>query len=224
MTVNPQNLFPYLGVRAKTPPDLIKQTRNPTTSDYQFQIGTLWVNTTGVDSFQLVGISGQTATWVSLGGGTTQIATLTGDTGGAISPTAGNINILGGTGASVAGSGSTLTVNVVGGGMKTTVVTANTPMAVNTAYVANKAGTAAVMTLPAVAAVGDVVRVSGLGATSYSIAQNAGQSIHLDATTSTVGVGGSVTPTSRYQSMEILCIVANTEWTILYTSDAVTIV
>lgn len=221
MTFNPLNLFPYLGVRAKNPPELIKETRNPGPSDYQFQIGTLWVNITGVDSFQLVGLSGQTATWVSLGGGTTQIATLTGDTGGAISPTAGNINILGGTGASVAGAGSTLTVNVTGGGLKTTVVTADTPMAVNNSYVTNKAGTAATMTLPATAAVGSVIRVSGLGSTSYNITANAGQTIHMNASSSSVA--GTATPTSRYQTIEVMCVVANTEWNILFSSDAVTL-
>lgn len=42
------------------------------------------------------------------------VATLTGNTGGAISPTAGNINILGSGIISVAGAGSTLTISASG--------------------------------------------------------------------------------------------------------------
>src|SRR5690242_18119019 len=49
------------------------------------------------------------------------IATLTGNTGGAISPTAGNINILGSGSISVAGSGSTLTISSSGGSGITTI-------------------------------------------------------------------------------------------------------
>jgi hypothetical protein len=44
-------------------------------------------------------------------GGTTVGKTITGDSGGALSPTAGNWNILGRSGSKTAGSGSTLTIN-----------------------------------------------------------------------------------------------------------------
>lgn len=52
------------------------------------------------------------------GGGGSPIQTLTGDTGGPIPPTANNINILGGTGVTVAGTPgtSTLTISVVNEG------------------------------------------------------------------------------------------------------------
>jgi hypothetical protein len=47
-------------------------------------------------------------------GGTTSIKTLTGNSGGAISPTAGNINTLGTGSITIAGSGSTLTTQLTG--------------------------------------------------------------------------------------------------------------
>lgn len=85
-----------------------------------FKIGQAWVNTTGLVSYTLVGLSSSagsvSATWALSAGGPGSLATLTGNSGGAISPTAGNINILGGSGVTVVGAGSTLTVSLTGGG------------------------------------------------------------------------------------------------------------
>ncbi len=156
--------------------------------------------------------------------GTALADTLTGDSGGALSPTAGNFNILGGTGCNTSGSGSTLTINVTGMGEEYTTVTANTPMAINQGYITNKAVTAAAMTLPAVAAVGSAISILGRGATGWSIVQNAGQTIRFGATSSTTGAGGSAASTSQYQSISLVCIIANTDWIVQYTSDVLTIV
>ncbi len=51
---------------------------------------------------------------ISIAGGTTTIQTITGDSGGALSPTAGNINTLGSGSITIAGSGSTLTTQLQG--------------------------------------------------------------------------------------------------------------
>lgn len=58
------------------------------------------------------------------------IATLTGNTGGAISPTAGNINILGSGIISVAGAGSTLTISASGDLDYAVTLTSTTPYVV----------------------------------------------------------------------------------------------
>lgn len=111
----PTSPLAYTGVRATNPPTLIQAQRNPNSNDKKYSVGTLWVNTSGLDSFQLVGFSSGSPTWASLGGGTTQIATITGDTGGALSPSGGNINILGTANQiTTSGSGSTLTLSLVG--------------------------------------------------------------------------------------------------------------
>ena len=76
------------------------------------------------------------------------LATLTGNTGGAISPTAGNINVVGTGGTTVTGSGSTLTISVSGTGLSwTEVIAASANMAVNSGYIANR-GTLVTLTLP----------------------------------------------------------------------------
>lgn len=87
--------------------------------------------------------------------------------------------------------------------------------AVNKGYIANNAALVTV-TLPATAAVGDVIRVQGAGAGGWLIAQNASQTIIGNASTaSTVGVGGSVASTDRYDSIELVCIVANTTFAVV---------
>jgi hypothetical protein len=77
--------------------------------------------------------------------------TITGDTGGALSPTANNWNILGGPGVTISGSGSTLTVNSV----VYTNTTAAT-LAVDNGYFATAAGT---YPMPATAAQGELIEI-----------------------------------------------------------------
>ncbi len=81
----------YLGVRALQPPDLQLAERAPTSTDTAYVKGTLWLDTTGGDVWMHNGAG----SWIVLGGDNYAIETLTGDSGGAISPVAGNIDILG---------------------------------------------------------------------------------------------------------------------------------
>ena len=104
----------YLGVRALLPPDLQTATRAPTSSDTAYVKGTLWLDTAAAASYMWPG----SGNWISLGSGTTgAIVTLTGNTGGAIAPVAGNIDIVGGTGLAVTGTAGTLTITLTGGGV-----------------------------------------------------------------------------------------------------------
>lgn len=101
----------YQGVRATNPPNLIKSVRAPSTNDFRYPIGTLWINTTTSVSYQLVTAPG---IWTILGssaGG--DIQTLTGDSGGAILPAVGDI-VLAGTANEIttAGAGSTITFSL----------------------------------------------------------------------------------------------------------------
>lgn len=93
--------------------------RAPTTSDVGFPLGKRWVYINNAE-YTLTGITASnglyTANWALLGTNSGALNTLTGDTGGALTPAAGNINILGGAGITVAGAGSTLTVSLTGGG------------------------------------------------------------------------------------------------------------
>lgn len=100
----------YLGVRAVAPPDLQLATRNPTSSDTAYVKGQLWLNTSASTAFMWPG----SGNWISLGSGTAgAIVTLTGGSGGALSPSGGNMNLLGTANQITStGSGSTITFSI----------------------------------------------------------------------------------------------------------------
>lgn len=96
-------------------------------------------------------------------------------------------------------------------------------MAVNNGYLANNAGLVT-LTLPTTAAVGDIVAVAGSGAGGWLVAQNASEIIHFVSTDSTTGAGGSLASTNRYDCVELICNVANTEWVVRSSTGNITIV
>ena len=90
-------------------------------------------------------------------------------------------------------------------------------IAVENGYISNNGATLVTLTLPATAAVGALISVQGSGTGLWTIAQNASQTIHFNAVDSTTGVGGTVSSTSRYDSIALLCITTNNDWAV-YTS------
>lgn len=86
--------------------------RAPTTSDKNFTRGQLWVDKTATTVYALVNVASGSATWSLLGPGASDVDTLTADSGGPLSPTAGNITLAGGTNITTVGVGSTITYNL----------------------------------------------------------------------------------------------------------------
>jgi len=81
-------------------------------------------------------------------------------------------------------------------------------------YIPNNASLVTI-TLPITAAVGSRLRVVGLGAGGWRVAQNASQLIHKSGTATTIGTGGHIDSSNRYDAATLVCIVANTEWSIV---------
>lgn len=82
----------YLGVASLNPPGLVIADRAPTSADKSYPKGQLWLDKTAKTAWQWPG----TTNWISLGSGTTgAIVTITGDSGGAKSPVAGNFDLKG---------------------------------------------------------------------------------------------------------------------------------
>jgi len=107
-----QNPSGYLGLVTTQNPYLVVAQRDPTTLDRRYKIGTPWVNKALDRCFQLASAGSGSANWVLLGAAATQLDFLTGDSGGAITPVAQNINILGGTNLTSVGTAGTITLNL----------------------------------------------------------------------------------------------------------------
>jgi hypothetical protein len=142
--------------------------------------------------------------------GTTQFALQVGSAAGALTSlalgTAGQALISNGSGANP--SFQTISLATV---FPWTVVAVNTNMAVNNGYIANSASLVT-LTLPAVAAVGSIVRATGMNTGGWAIAQNAGQTIFFGTLSTTTGVTGGLSSTTPRDAIELVCVVANTSW------------
>jgi hypothetical protein len=90
-------------------------------------------------------------------------------------------------------------------------------MSVNNGYIANN-GALVTLTLPTTAAVGDVIPIVGSGAGGWRIAQNASQVIKWTSggvagtNETTTGATGHLDSADRFDSVELICIAANTTW------------
>ena len=93
-----------------------------------------------------------------------------------------------------------------------TITAASQAMTSNNGYIANR-GTLVTLTLPSSSSVGDEIAIVGQGAGGWLIAQNASQLIHIGSVASTTGAGGSVASSNQYDSLRLVCITANLEWT-----------
>ena len=121
-----------------------------------------------------------------------------------------------GTGISISNGANTITItNSFTGATWNDVTGTSQGMAVNNNYLANHATLLVTLTLPAIAAFGSMITVQGYGPGLFTIAQNAGQTIHFGDKNTTTGAGGSITALNRYNSITLLCAVANTDWTVV---------
>lgn len=109
------------------------------------------------------------------------------------------------------------------GGITWSEVTATTATAViNNGYIANNASLVTI-TLPATAAVGSIVEITGKGAGGWKIIYGTGDIIHfgnLDTTTST----GYLQSTLVRDSISLICVVADTEWNVVSSIGNITVV
>lgn len=176
---------------------------------------TIRIGTTGAGNGQqnrafIAGISGvnvgSVATVVSISGDQLGQATITAGTGITVTPGANSITI--------ATSNTPFTWTEVTG--------TSQAMAVESGYIANNAGLVT-LTLPAVAALGSVIRVTGKGAGGWRIAQNAGQTIYFGTSTTTTGATGRLDSTATRDTVELVCVTANNDFNVLSSIGNITV-
>lgn len=129
-----------------------------------------------------------------------------------------------GTGISITNAAGSITIDATGGGITWNSVTGATQaLAVSNGYVGNR-GTTITYTLPNTAAFGSEIIITNIGAGLPVIAQNAGESINFTGSTTTVGVGGSLTAINQFSSLHLICVVADTTWNVIASTGSWTIV
>lgn len=107
------NLYGFPQALTRVFPSPILSQRAPTTADYKYPIGQQWIDELGEDAYILVNVTSNTATWNVTATTPGNVDTLTASSGGALSPSAGNINIFGTANQiTTAGSGSTITLTL----------------------------------------------------------------------------------------------------------------
>lgn len=173
------NPLGYDGVDFYQNPPFINAYRVPTTNDQQYP-GTVWQNSSVSPPVQY--ITTGAGVWNLLSSGSSSgVSTLTGNSGGAISPSAGNISIIGSGGVTVSGSGSTLTITTSATAFTWNSISTNTTAAVNNGYVATAALT---LTLPSAPTIGATVDLMTTTSATVIVQAAAGQTITLATTTS----------------------------------------
>ena len=116
-----------------------------------------------------------------------------------------------GTNISITNGAGSITINATAAALSWVEVTAATQaMAITTSYGANRGG-GITFTLPATAAAGSVMEIVGM-AGLWVLAQNAGQTVHVGAFSTTTGAGGSLTATNAGDCIILRCITADTDF------------
>ena len=101
------------------------------------------------------------------------------------------------------------------GGMEWNSVSGSTQaIAVNNGYIPTNTALTT-LTLPATAALGSTVAVAGYGSGGWKLAQNSGQLILFGAYSTTSGTSGALFSSTPTDVVTLLCIVADTTWTVI---------
>lgn len=93
---------------------------------------------------------------------------------------------------------------------------ATTPqaLAVNQGYVTDNGASLVTYTLPAVAALGTVIEISGKSSGGWTVTYGAGQIIHLGNANTTITTG-SLSSTNQWDYVKLLCVTANLTWNVI---------
>jgi hypothetical protein len=132
------------------------------------------------------------------------------------------VNLTEGSGISIVNGPGSITISSTGNYLtwiEATLATIN-PMVAGTGYITNYASGTLQYTLPATAAVGSVFGVAGNSVDGWQINTQSGQSIVFEG----VAVTTSLSSSQRYNSVQLLCITANTVFSVINVVGNLTVV
>lgn len=133
----------------------------------------------------------------------------------------GTVGISAGSNVTITQTGNTYTI--ASGGLSWSAVTADRSLVAEEGVLANKSSGTLTLTLPTTAALGKVIRVSGMQNT-WRIAQNASQKIHFGKTDTTTGTSGYLENSNARDAVELVCCVADLEWNVISSIGNIVIV
>lgn len=93
-------------------------------------------------------------------------------------------------------------------------------LAVQNGYIADNAGLVT-FNMPATVALGSVIRIAGKGAGGWLVQMNTGQVANMGS--SPTSSAGSLASTNRYDSIELLCVTANTTFVVISSMGNITV-
>lgn len=135
--------------------------------------------------------------------------------------------IIAGTGIAMAeGSGASenkMVVRAVGGGISWEVITGATNAVINCGYIANHAGTRVEVTLPGTCPVGSVIKLTGIGAAGWKLVIPASDFVFF-GNVACAGAGGYLESLHWRDSVELVCVVADSTWNVISAVGNVTVV
>lgn len=88
--------------------------------------------------------------------------------------------------------------------------TSSATLAANSRYATNNGASLVTYTIPAGAAVGDTYMIVGGSSGGWTVAQPASVTCHLGTSTTTTGVGGSLSSSNQYDCLTLTCVASNT--------------
>jgi len=193
------NPLAYLGVDPETPPQMVVYQRAPLVTDWQnYSLGTFWLNQATQILYILVDLTQNIATWIPLASGSSDLVTLTGNSGGPVNALANNINVVGAGDLTIVGNPGTHTLTATLAGDIAHSFVTNAGTATPSAGILNVVGSGNITTTGAgntvTASFTGVLPIANGGTNAASFATTDGTVI-FDGTrlvTTTTGTSGQV--------------------------------
>lgn len=222
--VSVSNPLGYVGTRASTPSNFKTYTRAPKTTDlHGYLLGDYWFYDKTL--YMLIGKDENLAEWATIYSQGLDGQILIGKEVDEVkvNPVLAYLTSIGGSLNFTFGAGTINIETTAVGGSWETITSTSHAMEISKGYIPNNVALVT-FTLPTTAEVGSEIKLMGLGAGGFKIAQNASQTITHLSKASTVGVMGYVASTDKYDCFTLRCAETDTHFRVINPDGNITVV